>query len=55
MANPDMLRWRDHITDLGREKLFWKPTAVKVDDEFGGTYLIQAYIGCRFTVRLSES
>jgi sugar lactone lactonase YvrE len=33
MANPDMLRWRDHIIDLGREKLFWKPTAVKVDDD----------------------
>ena len=41
MANPDMLRWRDHITDLGREKLFWKPTAVKVDDEFG-VYVIDS-------------
>ena len=49
MANPDMLRWRDHITDLGREKLFWKPTAVKVDNEFGvyvidsGRYRMQIY------------
>ena len=25
MANPDMLRWRDHIVDLDREKRFWKP------------------------------
>ena len=49
MANPDMLRWRDHITDLGREKLFWKPTAVKVDKEFrvyvidSGRYRMQIY------------
>jgi len=41
MANPDMLRWRDHIVDLGREKLFWKPTAVKVDDKFG-VYVIDS-------------
>ena len=49
MANPDMLRWRDHITDLGREKLFWKPTAVKVDADFrvhvidSGRYRMQIY------------
>ena len=49
MANPDMLRWRDHIVDLGREKLFWKPTAVKIDDKFGvyvidsGRYRMQVY------------
>jgi hypothetical protein len=49
MANPDMLRWRDHIVDLGREKLFWKPTAIKVDDDFGvyvidtGRYRMQVY------------
>jgi hypothetical protein len=49
MANPDMLRWRDHIVDLGREKLFWKPTAVKVDDSFGvhvidsGRFRMQIY------------
>ncbi len=41
MANPDMLRWRDHIVDLGREKLFWKPTAVKVDDKFN-VYIIDS-------------
>jgi DNA-binding beta-propeller fold protein YncE len=34
MANQDMLRWRDHIEDLDREKRFWKPTAVKLDDQF---------------------
>jgi hypothetical protein len=49
MANPDMLRWRDNIVDLGREKLFWKPTAVKVDDEFrvhvidSGRFRMQIY------------
>ena len=49
VGNPDMLRWRDHITDLGREKLFWKPTAVKVDKEFGvhvidsGRFRMQIY------------
>ena len=49
MANPAMLRWRDHIVDLGREKLFWKPTAVKVDDEFrvhvidSGRFRMQIY------------
>ena len=49
MGNPDMLRWRDHITDLGREKLFWKPTAVKVDADFrvyvidSGRFRMQIY------------
>ena len=49
MANPDMVRWRDHITDLDREKRFWKPTAVKVDQEFrlfvvdSGRYRLQVY------------
>ena len=49
MANPAMLRWRDNIVDLGREKLFWKPTAVKVDDEFrvhvidSGRFRMQIY------------
>lgn len=44
-----MLRWRDYIVDLGREKLFWKPTAVNVDDKFGvyvidsGRYRMQIY------------
>ena len=49
MANPDMLRWRDHIVDLGREKYFWKPTAVKTDHNFNvyvidsGRYRMQVY------------
>lgn len=49
MVNPDMLRWRDNITDLGREKLFWKPTSVKVDSEFrvhvidSGRFRMQVY------------
>ncbi len=49
MANPDMLRWRDHIIDLGREKYFWKPTSVKVDADFNvyvidsGRYRMQVY------------
>ena len=34
MANPDMLRWRDYIPDLEREKRFWRPISVKVDDQF---------------------
>ena len=34
MSNPDMLRWRDYIPDLDREKRFWRPTTVSVDDEF---------------------
>ncbi len=34
MSNPDMLRWRDYIPDLDREKRFWRPTTVKVDDQF---------------------
>ncbi len=34
MANPDMLRWRDYIPDLDREKRLWRPTTVKVDDQF---------------------
>ncbi len=42
MANQDMLRWRDHIVDLDREKRFWKPTAVKLDDEFRIYVLDQA-------------
>ena len=33
-TNPDMLRWRDHIVDLDREKRFWRPTSVRVDDQF---------------------
>ena len=33
-GNPDMLRWRDYIPDLEREKRFWRPTSVKVDDQF---------------------
>jgi streptogramin lyase len=49
MANPDMLQWRDHIIDLDREKRFWKPTSVTVDDQFrvyildSGRYRIQIY------------
>ena len=49
MANPDMLRWRDHIIDLDREKRFWKPTSVKVDDQFrvfvvdSARYRLQVY------------
>jgi sugar lactone lactonase YvrE len=49
MANPDMCRWRDHIVDLDREKRFWKPSAVKVDDQFrlfvidAGRYRMQVY------------
>ncbi len=42
MANQDMLRWRDHIVDLDREKRFWKPTAVKVDNDFRVYVLDQA-------------
>jgi DNA-binding beta-propeller fold protein YncE len=42
MANPDMLRWRDHIVDLDREKRFWKPTTVKVDKDFRVYVLDQA-------------
>ena len=42
MANPDMLRWRDHIVDLDREKRFWKPTSVKVDADFRVYVLDQA-------------
>ena len=34
LTNPDMLRWRDYIPDLDREKRFWRPTTVSVDDEF---------------------
>lgn len=34
MANPDMLRWRDYIPDLEREKRFWRPISLKVDDQF---------------------
>jgi DNA-binding beta-propeller fold protein YncE len=34
MGNPDMLRWRDYIPDLEREKRFWRPISVKVDDQF---------------------
>jgi hypothetical protein len=57
MANPDMLRWRDHIEDLDREKRFWKPTTVKVDDQFRvyvidqGRFRIQVY---RKTFRVLE-
>ena len=49
MANPDMLQWRDHIIDLDREKRFWKPTSVTVDDQFrvyildSGRYRVQIY------------
>jgi DNA-binding beta-propeller fold protein YncE len=49
MANPDMLRWRDHIVDLDREKRFWKPTAVKTDADFRvfvldqGRFRLQVY------------
>ncbi|GEM_PF-71926 len=49
MANPDMCRWRDHIVDLDREKRFWKPSMVKVDDQFrvfvldAGRYRFQIY------------
>jgi len=49
MANPDMCRWRDHIVDLDREKRFWKPSAVRVDDQFrvfvvdAGRYRVQVY------------
>ncbi len=42
MANQDMLRWRDNIIDLDREKRFWKPTAVKVDEDFRVYVLDQA-------------
>lgn len=42
MANQDMLRWRDYIEDLDREKRFWKPTTVKVDNEFRVYVLDQA-------------
>ncbi len=42
MANQDMLRWRDNIVDLDREKRFWKPTSVKVDEEFRVYVLDQA-------------
>ena len=49
MANRDMLRWRDHIVDLDREKRFLNPTSVMVDDEFRlyvvdtGRFRIQVY------------
>jgi DNA-binding beta-propeller fold protein YncE len=49
MANPDMCRWRDHIVDMDREKRFWKPSAVRVDDQFrvfvidAGRYRMQVY------------
>lgn len=42
MANQDMLRWRDHIVDLDREKRFWKPTSLKIDNEFRVYVLDQA-------------
>mgnify|MGYP003321414354 CR=1 FL=1 len=34
MSNPDMLRWRDYIPDLEREKRLWRPSALKIDDQF---------------------
>ena len=34
LTNPDMLRWRDYIPDLDREKRFWRPTTVNVDEDF---------------------
>ena len=34
LTNPDMLRWRDYIPDLDREKRFWRPTTVSVDEDF---------------------
>lgn len=49
MANQDMLRWRDYIVDLDREKRFWKPTSVKLDDQFRiyvldqGRWRVQVY------------
>ncbi len=49
MANMDMLRWRDHIYDLDREKWFYNPTSVVVDDQFrlyvvdSGRYRVQIY------------
>ena len=34
LSNPDMIRWRDYIPDLEREKRFWRPSALKIDDQF---------------------
>ena len=49
MANRDMLRWRDNIVDFDREKRFYNPTSVTVDDKFRlyvvdtGRFRIQIY------------
>lgn len=49
IANPDMCLWKDHIIDLDREKRYWKPSAVKVDDVLrlcvidAGRYRMQVY------------
>ena len=32
-ANPDMIRQRNLVRDLGPEKRFWRPVAVKVDEQ----------------------
>ena len=49
MTNPDMLRMRDNIVNLDREKRLMHPTSVRVDDEGRiyvvdtGRYRIQVY------------
>jgi DNA-binding beta-propeller fold protein YncE len=49
MTNPDMLRMRDNIINLDREKRLMHPTSVRVDDEGriyvvdSGRYRIQVY------------
>jgi len=48
MGNPDILRQRDNIIDLDREKRLKYPTSVKVDDDYlfivdTGRYRVQIY------------
>jgi len=48
MGNPDILRQRDNVIDLDREKRLKYPTSVKVDDDHlyivdTGRYRVQIY------------
>ena len=42
MTNPDMLRMRDNIVNLDREKRLMNPTSVKVDDDTGLVYIVDS-------------
>ena len=42
MTNPDMLRMRDNIVNLDREKRLMHPTSVKVDDDNSLVYIVDS-------------